>query len=371
MEQQAGPGGWVNKMDMPSPRPGQLRLWSYQSIAHGANLVVYFRWRTAAFGQEIYWHGLNDYGNTPNRRVTEAAKVGKELELLSSQLAATTYQAEVAIIRDYNNEWDGEYDVWHGPFGWKSSKEWFKALTRKHIPSDVLYINEETTLAELQRYRLVVYPHPAIMTKATAQLLEDYVVNGGHIVFGCRSGYKDQRGHCYMLPFPGVLSSLTGITLEEYTVLKGTRPATTITGSDQSSLQTAHFNEIIKPNASEVEVLAVYDQDYYKGKPALTRNRFGKGTATYYGSVFTEEAANYILQQLDVVSTPAAWLELPEQVELALRGDEQQRYYFLLNYSEEPAIIKLHKPAVDIITNKTLEAQLELKGYGVLILRKA
>jgi len=373
MEQQAGPGGWVNKMDMPSPRPGQLRLWSYQSIAHGANLVVYFRWRTATFGQEIYWHGLNDYGNTPNRRLAEAEKVAKEMAHISDLIASTTVQADVAIVRDYTNEWDGEYDVWHGPFGWKSGKEWFKALTRTHIPSDVLYINEETTLAELQRYKLLVYPHPAIMTKATAQLLEAYVVSGGHIVFGCRSGYKDQRGHCFMLPFPGVLSTLAGITLEEYTVVKGTREAVSIvcTGDQSTSFATSHFNEIIEPYASTVDVIAVYNDDYYKGKPALTRNAFGKGTAWYYGSVFSEEIARYLLQQLDVVSTPAPWLELPEQVELSIRGNELAQYCFILNYSQQPAAITLHEPAYELLSGKTIDGQLELAGYDVLILRKA
>lgn len=373
MEQQAGPGGWVNKMDMPSPRPGQLRLWSYQSIAHGANLVVYFRWRTATFGQEIYWHGLNDYGNTPNRRLAEAEKVAKEMAHISDLIASTTVQADVAIVRDYTNEWDGEYDVWHGPFGWKSGKEWFKALTRTHIPSDVLYINEETTLAELQRYKLLVYPHPAIMTKATAHLLEAYVVSGGHIVFGCRSGYKDQRGHCYMLPFPGVLSTLAGITLEEYTVVKGTREAVSIVCTDDqsTSFATSYFNEIIEPYASTVDVIAVYNEDYYKGKPALTRNAFGKGTAWYYGSVFSEEIARYLLQQLDVVSTPAPWLELPEQVELSIRGNELAQYCFILNYSQQPAAITLHEPAYELLSGKTIDGQLELAGYDVLILRKA
>lgn len=72
MEQQSGPGGWVNRMEMPSPRPGQMRLWTYQSIAHGADMILYFRWRTATFGTEMYWHGINDYHNQPNRRVAEA-----------------------------------------------------------------------------------------------------------------------------------------------------------------------------------------------------------------------------------------------------------------------------------------------------------
>ncbi|WP_325176745.1 beta-galactosidase [Paenibacillus alkalitolerans] len=34
-------------MEMPSPRPGQMRLWTHQSIMHGTDLLLYFRWRTA------------------------------------------------------------------------------------------------------------------------------------------------------------------------------------------------------------------------------------------------------------------------------------------------------------------------------------
>ena len=68
MEQQAGPGGWNFRIHQASPKPGQLRLWTMQSVAHGADFVSFFRWRTCSFGTEIYWHGLNDYSNRPNRR---------------------------------------------------------------------------------------------------------------------------------------------------------------------------------------------------------------------------------------------------------------------------------------------------------------
>lgn len=57
MEQQSGAGGWNCRMMMPMPKPGQMRLWSLQAIAHGADFVSYFRWRTATVGTEIYWHG--------------------------------------------------------------------------------------------------------------------------------------------------------------------------------------------------------------------------------------------------------------------------------------------------------------------------
>lgn len=61
MEQQSGANGWNTRMEAPTPRPGQMTLWTMQSIAHGADFVSYFRWRTSTIGTEIYWHGILDY----------------------------------------------------------------------------------------------------------------------------------------------------------------------------------------------------------------------------------------------------------------------------------------------------------------------
>ena len=37
MEQQSGANGWNTRMEAPTPRPGQMTLWTMQSIAHGAD----------------------------------------------------------------------------------------------------------------------------------------------------------------------------------------------------------------------------------------------------------------------------------------------------------------------------------------------
>lgn len=106
MEQQSGANGWDFSMLAPMPKPGQMTLWSMQSIAHGADYVSYFRWRTAPYGTEIYWHGLNDYDNRPNRRMAEVTAFGKRVRKLSG-LAGSRYEAKVALVADYLNEWDG------------------------------------------------------------------------------------------------------------------------------------------------------------------------------------------------------------------------------------------------------------------------
>lgn len=332
-------------------------------------MVLYFRWRTATMGNEIYWHGINDYHNQPNRRVREAGQIGQELAAVGQALIGTRNQANVAILRDYDNEWDGEYDVWHGPFMWKSNKEWYKALQRKHIPNDVLYVRHKTTLEELARYDVLIYPHPAIMTDATAALLDEYVQQGGKLIFGCRTGYKDERGQCYMRPFPGAAKDLCGISVEEFTMVKGNRLPTAISwpGATETVIGADDFNDILRIEDASVEVMAVYASDYYAGKPAVTRNHRGKGEVWYYGAVFNEQAASKIIEQIDLQS-PVDWIDLPEEIELQIRRDDSYSYIFLLNYSEEPAVIQLHEAKTDLLSGDTLSGEVSLEGFGVLVL---
>ena len=69
-----------------TPRPGELRLWAYQSIAHGADAIVFFRWRTARFGTEQYWHGLLDHDASPSRRYEEIKRMGAEIKEVGDQI---------------------------------------------------------------------------------------------------------------------------------------------------------------------------------------------------------------------------------------------------------------------------------------------
>jgi beta-galactosidase len=370
MEQQSGPGGWVNRMDMPSPKPGQMRLWTYQSIAHGANMVLYFRWRTATVGNEIYWHGINDYHNQPNRRVREAGQIGAELAQAGNRIANTQFKAEIALVRDYDNQWDGEYDIWHGPFSWDSGKAWFKALNYRHIPSDTLYVRNTTTIEDLKRYKVLVYPHPAIMRDDTAALLEQYVREGGIIIFGCRTGYKNEHGHAYMRPFPGAAAGLCGISVEEFTMVKGTRAPTSMKWVGEAGTLTGanSFNDVLFVESDSVEVVAHYATDYYAGKPAVTKNTFGAGEAWYFGAVFNEASAGEIVERLGLVSPTASWLTLPAGVELAIREGEDGPLYFLLNYSEQPALITVKEAKTDLLTGNTLSGGVTLEGFGVVVL---
>ena len=372
MEQQAGAGGWVNRVAIPSPRPGQIRLWTYQSIAHGADMVTYFRWRTATVGTEMYWHGINDHHNQPNRRMEEVKLVGSEIVSIGDKIIGTKYEAKVAIMRDYDNEWDGELDNWHGPMDRQSVLEWYKALQYSHVPTDFIYINEESKLMDLLKYDLIVYPHPAIMTKEIAELVAQYVVKGGTIIYGCRTGYKNELGHCNMAIYPGPIADLCGISIEDFThVIPNENPTNISFNNDEVCYNADLFNEILRPESSSVEVEAEYTSKYYKGKPALTKNKVGHGFAWYYGAAFNQKVVYEILKRINMVSPIDDICDLPKEIELSIRQSKEKKIYFLLNYSSDSVEIMFKQRVKDILTNQCYQGNVALEPYGVIIIEEA
>jgi beta-galactosidase len=349
-----------------------MRLWTYQSIAHGADMVLYFRWRTATMGTEIYWHGINDYHNRPNRRVAEAAQIGRELAAIGQRVAATTTAAGVAIVGDYDNEWDGELDDWHGPYTRQSVQAWFKALQYRHIPVDALYLRPTTTLEDLAAYQVLVYPHPAILTDATAELLTAYVRQGGTIVFGARTGYKDATGQCYMRPMPGPVAELCGVAVADFTRIGPHESAPSLRWRDAGGPAVAAegFNDLLEVEAPDAEVLAEYAGSYYTGVPALTRNRVGGGSAYYYGAVFTVDLVAALIPRLGLSSPVGDWLELPGPVELCIRAQPEtgERTIFLLNYSDAEQTVVLHRDALDLLSGEQLRGSVALAPFDVRIL---
>ena len=148
----------------------------------------------AYVGTEIYWHGLNDYSNRLNRRLEELATIHDGFIKLDD-IAGSRYKAQIALVKDYDKEWDGEQDQWHGLLDKFSSYSWFAATQLTHTPMDEIFISKfKTTITDLEKYKLLIYPHTAILTKETAQLLKDYVEQGGKLIMGARTGYKDEYG---------------------------------------------------------------------------------------------------------------------------------------------------------------------------------
>lgn len=364
MEQQSGANGWNTRTGVPNPRPGQITLWTMQSIAHGADYISFFRWRTATAGTEMYWHGILDYSGRDNERLEEIKTISNIIQKLDT-VAGKEYCAEVAVVKDYENVYDSEIDNWHGLLEKNSQDALFETLQRTHTPFNYEYFYGLEESPDLSKYKVVFYPHPVISSKKRAEVLKKYVQDGGILILGARAGLKDMNGRCVTEKLPGVFAEMSGTDIKEYSFIQPDFDNVLVETEDgifRAELFAERMSE--KTTAS---VLGRYATEYFKNDIAFTKNDYGKGRVYYYGSSFNKEAVEYILDETGVKAPLSEMIEVPDTVELAMRGD----CLFVLNYKKEEAVLKLKKTMIDAVTRETLSGTVNLKGYGSLVLKEA
>ncbi len=365
MEQQSGANGWNTRMEAPTPRPGQITLWTIQSIAHGADFVSYFRWRTARFGTEMYWHGILDYSGRENRRLREVREISRKIAAMQ-EISGSKYDAKVGIVKDYDNIWDSQLDRWHGRVEHFSQKNLFEAMELLHVPFDFVYLENHVTLESLRQYEVLFYPHGVILDRERTALLEEYVAAGGKLVMGCRTGYKDMDGHCVADFLPGLAAKLSGTDVQEYTFVPPDE-GRVMADWDGVAIEAAVFNDLLAPVGENAEVLARYTSSYYAGTPALVRNRFGKGEAYYFGGAFALDTAKVFLDKLGVADPWGDVISLPESCEIAVRRGAEATYLFVLNYLAQPAQLLLKRAVKNLWTAAEETGEVVLEGYGVKV----
>lgn len=367
MEQQSGANGWNTRMEAPAPKPGQMMLWAMQSIAHGADYVSFFRWRTATMGTEIYWHGILDYDNRDNRKLAEVHRIWNRTKAIF-EIAGADYQSAFAMVRDYDNIWDSQVDVWHSRLAKKSEKEIFVASQINHTPMDVVYLLDSTEAEELLKYPVLIYPHALILTEKRAELLKVYVEAGGCLIIGSRTGQKEINGKCVMTPMPGLLSNVSASDVKEFTFV-GPADDTVTMKWNEKEIDTGLFNDILATTSLEAKILAKYENNYYEGRPALVETPCGKGKVLHFGGTFTRENVKELLSYTGVLEPYADLAEIPECCELAVREKEGRKYLFILNYSDEPQHIVLEQPVMDMDTKDEVQGSVTLKEYETKVYR--
>ena len=368
MEQQSGANGWNTRMEAPAPKPGQIRLWTMQSVAHGADFVSYFRWRTATMGTEIYWHGILDYDNRDNRKLAEVKEVHRLFQAIA-ETAGSKYVAKVGLVRDYDNVWDSKVDVWHKRLAWESEAEIFHAAQMSHTPLDHVRLLEGTEVAELADYDVLFYPHPEILTQERVDLLKAYVEQGGTLILGARTGQKDLTGRCVMQPMPGLFAPVTGTDVAEFTFIGPADDPQTMQWNGKT-LSTGLFSDILNTTGENARILAVYERDFYHHRAALVENPVGKGRVLHFGGTFTRENTIAFLEHTGTLSPCADAIILPEACELAVKEKDGRTWFFVLNYSAQEQKIELRKKVFDLAAKETVEGKVFLAPYETKVYRR-
>jgi beta-galactosidase len=251
MEQQPGPVNWAPWN--PVPKPGMVRLWTWEALAHGAEVVSYFRWRQATFAQEQMHAGLNMAGLdelSPGGR--EAKQVAEELAALGSLPA--TDKAPVALVFDYQSYWTTMIQPQGRDFRYEElCFRWYEGLRRLGLNVDFVRPG-----ASLDGYSLVVVPCMTEVDEASRAALEKAE---GTVLIGARTASRDRN---FRLPEnlpPGPLGKATGNRVIQVSTL---RPGLTDGVSGAVTGSAVRWRETVEASAA---VLA----RFANGDPALTQ----------------------------------------------------------------------------------------------------
>lgn len=333
MEQQSGMAGW--EIMGRALEPGQMSAWAMQSVAHGADAIVFFRWRTCAMGTEQYWHGILGHSGKPGRIYNEAKQLTHTFAKYMDEFEGTMPHPEVAIVHSFRQNYALDIQPNHPELRYvEQLQKYYKALYDKKIPVDFV---EDTD--DLSKYKLVIAPLQYLMTPELEQHYIDYVTNGGHLVLTMRTGVKDEFNLCMTdRELPGKLGEICGIEVPEYDCLLETTGGVFF---DSREYEVEKWCDIITlKNAKQI---AEYSTGFYRQSPAITENTYGNGITWYVGTEPGEDLmadlAAYFVKVCNIEMLGTA----SEDVEMMTRESEDKIWLFVINHTNEPQVYHLHE----------------------------
>ena len=319
-------------------KPGIAELAALQTVAHGADSVLYFQWR-ASRGAEEKFHGavVGHDGRQDARAFTETVQVGEKLEKLS-EITAVQREKQALIVHDWQNKWalEGSCGPRNAGLGyWDELKRHYNALARAGIAVE---FGDET--ADLTGYRLVVVPMLYLLTDAFAKKLCDFAQSGGTIVVTYWTGVVDESDLCRLGDTPYGLTELLGLRRTEIDGMYDgeTRRCTPVDGCTLPETQASILCEVAVLNDNDpAKPLCVYAEDYFAQHPAAAVHKYGAGRAYYLASRFDEDFYRTFYRDAakELGLTPAWPQPLPAGVLAVKRGN----FVLVQNCTEQPVTV--------------------------------
>jgi beta-galactosidase len=337
--------------------PGLMRLGSYQSLARGADGIMFFQWRASKAGAEKFHSGMVPHAGTATRTWREVVQLGAELARLDEVLG-TRVPAEVALVFDWESWWALETPSKpsHDLRLFDQVLLWYRPLYERNLAVDFVH-----PAGDLSRYRLVIAPSLYLVSDAAAENLERYVAGGGTLVVSFFSGIVDERDHVRLGGYPAPFRRLLGVVVPEaWPHADGETRRVALDGERYSSELWSDWIEL-----EGAEAVAVFEDGWLSGRPAVTR----KGSAWYLGTRLDAAGMDVLVAKLADETGVRPPLEAPPGVEVVRRQGEGRSFLFLLNHGAQEARVELDGRYRDALSDDECSGALSLEPFGVAVLR--
>lgn len=352
------------------PYENQLRLQAFSHIASGASMICYWHWHSIHNSAETYWKGLLSHDLQPNPVYNEAKIIGSELKKYQKELSGLQQKNQVAFVVSNEsltaiNDWfpfSGHELYNNGAHGYNDIfRQLYDELYNLNVGADVISVGDE----RINRYKLLIVP--ALYTASDTELaqLNQFVENGGHILYTFKSGFTDEHVKVRTTAQPGYISEVCGVHYQQF--VKPKNVTLSFADDEATTYDISEWMELLVPTTAET--IASYNHQHWGKYAAITKNHYGKGTATYIGCF----ASNEVIRKLFIEMLTHAQIERPSEAFPVIikncLNEQGQKVSFYFNYSNDPQKICLTKEYFDLFENKTTIAgtSVELNPWDVKI----
>lgn len=361
--------GWDSKNQYP-PYDGQFRLDVYTHIGAGANMVEYWHWHSLHYGQETYWKGVLGHDLEPGRAYEEVSRTAHELRRIGSEIVDCKHPNQVAILYSDDSHYGIEFMKFSDHDNYRSLlRQMYHVLYSNNVGVDFVF-PESTNYSD---YKMIVVPPLYVASDAVLNKLVDYVRGGGQLVMAFKSGFANEYDTVRWTMMPGILREAAGFHYQEFSNLRQPLPLKDDPFHAGSENKVSDWAEMLRLDSAEG--LAYYDHPFFGKYPAVTRNRFGKGSLTYEGTLLTDKLQEKVL--LGVLQS--AGLTGPDQslppnvrVRHGVNRSGKAVHYFL-NYSSDVGTFSYaYGAGADLLTQAAVahSQQITVKPWDLFIIEE-
>ncbi|MDG4797738.1 beta-galactosidase [Micromonospora sp. WMMD1082] len=342
---------------MHTKEPGRLLRHALAHVARGSHGAMFFQWRAPTGGAERFHGALVPHAGPDSRAFRDSVQLGTALSRLAEVSGGV--ESSVALVVDAASGW---------------------ALRHPGLPSTLLDHHQEVAAAHralwragyagdtvspgdpVDGYRLLVLPALYLVSDATAGWLRAYVHGGGHLLATYLSGVADEHARVRLGGYPGALRDLLGVRVEEFHPLAADAHARLDNGGTGRI-----WAETLRLTGADT--IVSYAGGVLDAMPAVTRHRYGAGTAWY---VSTRPDDTTYRRLLDTAARTAGIAPVcpaaPEGVEAVRRRNGNASWLFLLNHTDREQRVPAR--GTELLSATTVRQAVVLPPNGVAVLRE-
>lgn len=350
-------------------RPGEVRMLSYQALAHGADACLFFQLRQSVSGQEMFHGAVISHADRLDTRIfNEVTQIGQELKKLGNSILDARTESKVGIIFDWDSWWAIEKAsvncLPQKKFNYvKKLNNYYKVFHRNNIPVDFI-----STEADFSKYDVILAPYLYIVDEDTANRLSEFTKSGKTLVGTTLTGICDKQSKAVYGAYPGLLRDVFGIWVEEIDPLYDAENNEIC--FNNGSIYKSGFQCDLYHNTT-AKTLATYGKDFYKDMPVVSVNEYGAGKAYYIGTEPEADGIEALFTEILNEKNIKPYYEASKGVEVTRRKNAENDVLFVLNWNKEESYINLKDDRYEnMVEGEEVSGMLSLKPYDAIVLKK-